>query len=147
VFLDHMRHDWTYEPEGFQLPSVWYLPDFHLTKMDVFIEIKPSEPTEREKQIAREMTEGGRNYVLFYGSDPGSVFSGWTWPKNTAHGLPNQWDWTGFEHPGMWLPDLRRIGPGLLVFLGTLCWKQQITHRACEAARQARFEHGQSGAA
>jgi len=46
VFFEGMGLDWTYEPEGFQLPSgTWYLPDFfvkgHITGEDYYYEIKP----------------------------------------------------------------------------------------------------------
>lgn len=46
VFFEGMGLDWTYEPEGFELPSgAWYLPDFfvkgHITGKDYYYEIKP----------------------------------------------------------------------------------------------------------
>lgn len=42
VFLDTIKSSWEYEPEGFQLQSGWYLPDFWLPEMHAFLEIKPS---------------------------------------------------------------------------------------------------------
>lgn len=48
VFFDYLEWRWEYEPEGFQLKSGWYLPDFrvHLTNPcewsgDRWIEVKP----------------------------------------------------------------------------------------------------------
>jgi hypothetical protein len=43
VFFDALRLDWHYEPQGFALPSGWYLPDFYLPKLDggTWIEVKP----------------------------------------------------------------------------------------------------------
>ncbi len=48
VFFDTLGWRWTYEPEGFQLPSGWYLPDFYVHVSspaegngDRWIEVKP----------------------------------------------------------------------------------------------------------
>jgi hypothetical protein len=48
VFFEEIGFDWTYEPEGFELPSgAWYLPDFLIKNnkhcYDYFYEIKPKE--------------------------------------------------------------------------------------------------------
>ena len=46
VFFDHLKLDWAYEPEGFQLPSgTYYLPDFrvNLRRGPMWFEIKPGE--------------------------------------------------------------------------------------------------------
>ena len=48
IFLDDMEESWEYELEGFQLPSGWYLPDFFLTDMDCWLEIKGQQPSEQE---------------------------------------------------------------------------------------------------
>ena len=34
VFFDHMEIEFYYEPEGYQLPSGWYLPDFLLKNVN-----------------------------------------------------------------------------------------------------------------
>lgn len=43
VFFDCLRCEWTYEPEGFSLPSGGYLPDFFLPHVGsgVWLEVKP----------------------------------------------------------------------------------------------------------
>jgi hypothetical protein len=43
VFLDALGLRWEYEPEGFELPSGWYLPDFYLPTVcgGSWIEVKP----------------------------------------------------------------------------------------------------------
>ena len=33
VFFDSIGVGWEYEPEGFDLPSGWYLPDFYICLM------------------------------------------------------------------------------------------------------------------
>ena len=41
VFLDQLRLDYTYEPEGFELPGGRYLPDFWVPYWGAWIEVKP----------------------------------------------------------------------------------------------------------
>lgn len=41
VFFDAMEIRWEYEKEGYQLSSGWYLPDFWLTDMKIWVEVKP----------------------------------------------------------------------------------------------------------
>ena len=42
VFFDELGIEWQYEPEGYQLLSGWYLPDFWLPEIDAFLEVKPT---------------------------------------------------------------------------------------------------------
>lgn len=44
VYFDKLSVKWEYEPEGYELPSGRYLPDFRLTDHGLYAEIKP-EPT------------------------------------------------------------------------------------------------------
>ncbi len=42
VFFEELDLLWKYEPNGFKLPSGRsYLPDFHLVKEDIWLEVKP----------------------------------------------------------------------------------------------------------
>lgn len=43
VFFDQIDVEWEYEPEGFKLPSGWYLPDFWIPDWHAYVEIKPRE--------------------------------------------------------------------------------------------------------
>ena len=45
VFFDSLKVRWEYEKEGFDFDGTWYLPDFYLPHLDLWIEIKP-EPSE-----------------------------------------------------------------------------------------------------
>lgn len=68
VFFDELHIPFNYEPEGFQLPSGWYVPDFWLPEQDVFIEVKPTSPTHHEKQKAQDLAIASNHDVLiFYG--------------------------------------------------------------------------------
>lgn len=41
VFFDHLDIPWDYEPEGYELATAWYVPDFWLPKQGIFFEVKP----------------------------------------------------------------------------------------------------------
>lgn len=52
VFFDEMGIEYQYEPEGFETPFGWYLPDFYLPKMNAWVEVKGGRewtPDERAK--------------------------------------------------------------------------------------------------
>lgn len=141
VFFDAIGHEWTYEPEGFELPSGWYLPDFLIKKFDVYVEIKPKAPDDRERQIGEDMAAAGKQFVLFYGDDPADVFSRWTWPgKSPDPKDPRTWNFEGVKSPGMWLPE--HVPARLAFFICTFCYSHKRTFAASVAARQARFERG-----
>lgn len=44
VFLDSLGVPYEYEPEGFRLGRVHYLPDFWLPEQQLWLEIKPTDP-------------------------------------------------------------------------------------------------------
>lgn len=53
-----------YEPQGFELPSGWYLPDFWLPAEKFWLEIKGEEPNAREIAVARDLSIGSGYRVL-----------------------------------------------------------------------------------
>lgn len=42
VYFDLERIAWEYEPEGYQLGAICYLPDFYLPQVRMFAEVKPA---------------------------------------------------------------------------------------------------------
>lgn len=40
VYFDALGLKWQYESEGYDVDGIWYLPDFYLPEMDIFIEVK-----------------------------------------------------------------------------------------------------------
>ena len=72
VFLERMGFQWEYEPEGYELPSGRYLPDFKVldqTKLSGFywIECKGDvAPTDQEVALARELSGATRAAVVFF---------------------------------------------------------------------------------
>jgi hypothetical protein len=70
-FLNEMGARWEYEPQGFELPSGRYLPDFKVYYHDrpaefYWIECKPFDPTDREITLARELADATRCAVAFF---------------------------------------------------------------------------------
>lgn len=64
TFLTEAGIPWEYEPEGFELPSGRYLPDF---KTGIgWIECKPVEPNEREKRLASELSLSLNENIMFF---------------------------------------------------------------------------------
>jgi len=70
VFMDAARVRWEYEFEGFQLPSGWYVPDFWLPDLGVWLEIKPVEPTARERGLCAQLSEATQQRVLLASGSP-----------------------------------------------------------------------------
>ena len=68
VFFDALGITYEYEPQGFDLDGVWYLPDFWLPEQGCWAEIKGVSPTEEEQTKARR-------FALHSGK-PVHVFSG-----------------------------------------------------------------------
>lgn len=64
VFLDELRIAYDYEPEGMDLGGEWYLPDFWLPVPGVWLEVKGTEPNEREKRLAGALSRISRCPVL-----------------------------------------------------------------------------------
>lgn len=69
VFFDALGVKYEYEKEGFDLGEAgWYLPDFWLPELKCWIEIKGQEPTEREEAVASRLAvQSGADTYLFWG--------------------------------------------------------------------------------
>ena len=71
VFLEAMGLRWDYEPEGYELPSGRYLPDFKVYKEGCpagyyWIECKGGIPTDQEVRLARELAKATTACVVFF---------------------------------------------------------------------------------
>lgn len=78
VFFDEAKIRYEYEPEGYDLDGVYYLPDFYLPEFELFVEIKPFDPNivtyvgdgnKWEKTCERFRDHTDRAILLCYG-DP-----------------------------------------------------------------------------
>ena len=128
-FLDAMGAHYRYEIEGFDVAGTWYLPDIYLTKDDVWLEVKPVRPDDLTlyQNFAAKMQR----------------------PIAILCGQPGDSKAEGGEIL-LCLPDgstcdalLSRNGIQYFACL-PLSWDGSIGE-ANEAARSARFEHGEAG--
>lgn len=110
-----------YEPEGFELPPGRYLPDFWLPDRWTWIEVKGADASPINMDLCRSLNiETGRDVLLFVGC-PG---------REQLRGFRFRHGDTSSVHLCEWLMD-----HGLT--------KSDID-LAFDAARSARFEHGET---
>jgi hypothetical protein len=98
-FLSHLGVKWEYEPQGFELPSGRYLPDFKVYYHDrpaewFWIECKPCNPSEREIRLARELASATRSLVMFFTPE--------TFDEIRSHyfSMGEIYDWMGHKKTG-----------------------------------------------
>lgn len=66
--FDAAQIQYLHEPGLFNTPHGWYLPDFYMPNIDVYVEIKGKEPTEIEKEkAAAVILATGRPLVIISG--------------------------------------------------------------------------------
>lgn len=172
VFFDSLGITWEYEPQGFELPSGRYLPDFWLPELSTWYEVKGTEPNDIECRLMFELAfgmtwedasdllpdayvNGGRVICAFgdipradkidnggFGSTPNSMI--------LDGGCDDSYQWCRCPNCGRFGIEFEARGsrvcpvePGGRGHNGT----DPVILAAYTAARSARFEHGQSGAA
>lgn len=70
VFFDHMGIEFQYEPEGYKLPSGWYLPDFWLPQVDMWAEVKQNKFSAHEYALAYELSHETSHPCLMLVGEP-----------------------------------------------------------------------------
>ena len=140
VFFDALGIDWQYEPEGYNLPSGSYLPDFFLRFEPIYrsangfpnpgylVEIKPFAPNIEEMQKLREASLFTRHHSRFCVGMPGEQNNVWS------------------DYGESYKPESSDLMGAHVFQQCAAMYSRDHFRRAIEAARGARFEHGQSGA-
>lgn len=162
---------WEYEPEGFDLSGPWfsgnYLPDFWLSTVKMWAEVKPEAFTEAEFlkcfQLAKAtghpclMLNGTPRHENFWAAAPDSGWyvNLWSTCKPLPGGSEEFLQGEVMDYNVFDLKDGRRfyvntgIEPGSelpLPHWSTGPWWIVNAPDPVVAARSARFEHGESGA-
>lgn len=72
VFFNELGIAYHYEPEGYELEGVRYLPDFYLPRQDSFVEVKGQYPTVEEMRKAKLLSlyTGKRSAICFGELEP-----------------------------------------------------------------------------
>lgn len=71
VFLDALQVSYEYEPEGYHLGHLNYLPDFFIRSWDLYLEVKGTPPTPDEIAKARMLVGATQKKILLVIGDPG----------------------------------------------------------------------------
>lgn len=154
VFFDRCDMKYVYEHEGFQLPSGPYLPDFNFPTINSFLEVKPSSMLPRNHfefqhvgswpirdDLPREVVlmselyaslEKRRGFCVIVYGDPLDIIN-FIFYGDSEGGV------IGFE--GQNGPRVGSVG-----FYNGMFWSAggPVAEKAADAARAARFEHGEN---
>ena len=128
VALDHLGITWEYEAQGFQLTSgARYLPDFRLPELNLFLEIKGTDPSAKDLSKVREFAvaakENGHVVLMLIGDIP----------RPDSVQIPARaFLVRGGQHVRDVVTQWKPAGPDRM-------------REALTAARSARFEFGESG--
>jgi len=169
VFFEELGIKWEYEPEGFQTRAGWYLPDFWLPEMGVWAEVKP----DYASKIIDENDMDKMMFLVFDSRQPLLILDGTPAAKvykiitpSRVCGTDCDGDWDPFENDACQsCIDKGRASP--TTRMESVCWnpkylpprnndgKPRLYYHpyggeegdtsisAINAARSARFEHGE----
>lgn len=156
VFFDALGYSWEYEPEGFDIDGLWYLPDFRIQGIDTnpdkycfWFEVKPSIDAVDQQGLEKltafsQALDGAQELILldglpdikgYAGLSSGMDFLLWSHRKRPwwiCEDLEDEIDYSlsqGYHYESL------KAGRPI-----------DALKRACNAAKSARFEHGESGA-
>jgi hypothetical protein len=159
VFFDALGVDWEYEPEGFELPSGLYLPDFRVSypqQKNCWFECKGSLEDVSDAEWARMIEfQNADNLIVLDGVPDVRLYQTPTEicdvDPETAHTRPYK--------AGKYVQEYTRGGFALWSYKERLWWDEYenffeagfdmggwAVAQAVAKARSARFEHGQRGA-
>lgn len=155
VWFDALKTSWLYEPEGFNLgPAGLYLPDFWLSDLDCWIEVKPEPPAADQARRCMALaaqsskaavmlvgTPGDEWLLIFRPDDMWIPRPGDLDPHFALDGRGRLCICSGSDRPGgagkAWTAfkprdECRHDGRAQAILLAAAC-----------AARAARFEYGE----
>jgi len=97
VFLDAAGVEYKYEPEGYKLDGVCYLPDFWLPGLDCWFEVKGGQITDDASHKAYMLCRGTHKVVIvagdhFNGKRPDHMWRFFYLDGYTFHGVCNNHD-------------------------------------------------------
>jgi hypothetical protein len=150
VFFDHLGIRWEYEPQGYVIDGRPYLPDFWIPELHTWVEVK-GDPHGVDWPLWNRFIEGRQGEsseaesMLLLGPLPPPADEGdWVWCRTYDHvtfgSMP--------QERRFWVdPYIEKLGgkrcPPTGVTPGYTC--DTNSYGAYQAARSARFEHGECG--
>jgi hypothetical protein len=162
VFFDALGLRWEYEPEGFVTSAGWYLPDFYLPQMDLWVEVKPDmadrKLSEDDEDRMKFFVFQSRKELLVLDGTPAQKTYKLLEPDVTC-AVDCKSDWDPFldsacescKETGRALPTARyarvcwfpKYLPNRLFYEPGSGEELETPAHAIYAARSARFEHGE----
>lgn len=149
VFFDALGIEWEYELEGYDLPDGGsYLPDFYLPSFCMWVEVKPFHDFDKAERFTQALADEGIGCIWAAAGVPSSnsflcILHDWS-TADLPDLIPTKIKYESFflaqTQSGEWysfLTNVQRHAP----FFST------DIQFAVNAARSARFEFGQEGAA
>jgi hypothetical protein len=144
VFFDALNLEWEYEPEGFDLGALgWYLPDFYIKSWNLWIEVKPGrfdDPAIASQKCHAFRVKAQTTIWLCIG---------YPYPdEHTVHIFHKAGQYIygelseRFNAYGDFITEV--LGSDFSYFMYS--HQAPILQQAFDAARGARFEHGENGA-
>lgn len=147
VFFDTLGLQWDYEPEGFDLNGLWYLPDFFIKSWNCYAEIKPDVPDNinHADEVCRRFAISTQKEIVLLMGQP---------CDNLAviyEGIPEPERWQEYEARDKlkmvatmmyhsWNTKQNYMARRTLIDLSKLTG----FHSASLSAKRARFEHGET---
>jgi hypothetical protein len=131
LWMDACGVTWEYEPEGYEMDGLRYLPDFWLPERECWAEVKPKGPDTEEKEKGRRLHLGTNSPVLFLIGTPG------------LDGQHKAWSEGQFIHSLRWYECGQCKAITLIPCACPAIYHRHhalLLYRAYEAARSARFE-------
>lgn len=151
VFFDALGLKWEYEPEGYVLQNgECYLPDFYFPQIDMFGEVKPSNDSgalHEAVSLCEALTVAtGKACLLLFGMPEHAgmfgteLIDGDIYHQSFAWSYQKYWDTEGRMYSATG-------EEGIFPFQFSHYDEDPVFVMARNAARAARFEHGEQGAA
>jgi len=141
VFFDAFPLKWEYEPEGFDLGEEgYYLPDFYLPELDMWVEVKPDRPlVDAEREKIEALATMTTKVVLLAVGVPALRNYDVCYPDMLRMGGEVVWGEECFAEK--YLPPRNYDGEPRMFY--SPAEEDADCIRQVEAARSARFEHGE----
>lgn len=143
-YFDELKIKWQYEREGFETPSGRYLPDFWLTQVSMWAEVKPEWPTAHDIARCKRVAIGSGHPFLILDGPPAASNYWFIEPDSPRDDLWNDMIFTGRKY---WLTEGRFYTCTGLEFPQRQLDNFVSTHemKAIKTALSARFEFGAQG--
>lgn len=161
VFFDVLGIEWEYEPQGYDVNGRPYLPDFYLSQLRVYAEVKPTPGSACEHdKLFRSFSETVGSIIVLAGvpfENFGRIYSRDVTCSSAGHadfdalidvvaGEPMILFVSLAHSDCRWLADADWTHlPAVAYQTHPLIRPSNAWWKACAAARSARFEHGERG--